>query len=87
MRKKSINTFALLVILMIAVPEVIGHTLFDRGHSPDSSVKAAMLQVSKISKDPKYNLDCKLTLESDPSGSTITRAAGLEGKYGNYYCG
>jgi hypothetical protein len=71
---------------MIAVPEIVGHTLFDRPHPASSSVNAAVSLTDKISKDPKYNLNCNLALENDPSGSDIARAAGLEGKYGTYSC-
>lgn len=84
--RKSINTFAVMVILMIAVPEVVGHSLFDKPHPAYTSGNTAISLVSKISNDPKYNLDCKLVLENDPSGSTIARATGLEGKYGDYHC-
>jgi hypothetical protein len=86
MKIKSINTFALIIILMIAVPEIVGHSLFDKPHQASSSVTAAITLADKISKDPKTNLNCNLVLEDDPSGSRITRASGIEGKYGDYSC-
>ena len=86
MKGKTINTFAILVILMIAVPEVVGQSLFDRPHPSSSSVNEAISLTGKISKDPKYDLNCNLMLENDPSGANIARAAGLEGKYGSYSC-
>ncbi len=86
MKGKTINTFAILVILLIAVPEIVGHSLFDKTHPTSSSVNAAISLTEKISKDPKYNLSCNLALENDPSGANIARAAGLDGKYGSYSC-
>ena len=86
MKGKTINAFAIMVILLIAVPEAIGHSLFDKTHPASSSVNAAISLTDKISKDPKHNLNCNLALKDDPSGSNIARAAGLEGKYGAYSC-
>jgi len=86
MKIKSINTFAIIVILLIAVPEIVGHSLFDRPHPASSSVTAAISLTDKISKDPKSGLNCNLVLENDPSGSKIARAVGLDGKYGQYSC-
>jgi methionine-rich copper-binding protein CopC len=86
MKVKTTNTFAILVILLIAVPEVVGHSLFDKTHPASSSVNAAISLTEKISNDPKYNLNCNLALENDPSGANIARATGLEGKYGSYSC-
>ena len=86
MKGKTINTFAILVILLIAVPEVVGHSLFDKPHPASSSVTSAISLTDKINKDPKYGLNCNLDLQNDPSGADIARAAGLEGKYGSYSC-
>jgi methionine-rich copper-binding protein CopC len=86
MKGKKINTFAILVILLIAVPEVVGHSLFDKSHPADSSVKAVVSLTDKISKDPKYNLNCSLAIQDDPPGANVARAAGLEGKYWSYLC-
>ncbi len=86
MKGKTINVFAIVVILLIAVPEAVGHSLFDKTHPTSSSANAAITLTDKISKDTKNNLNCNLTLMDDPSGANITRAAGLEGKYGAYSC-
>lgn len=86
MKVKSINTFAVIVILLIAVPEVVGHSLFDKPHPASSSVTAAISLTDKINKDSKTGLNCNLVLQNDPSGSKIARAVGLDGKYGTYSC-
>ena len=86
MQGKKINTFAVIVILLIAVPEVVGHSLFDKTHPASSSINAAISLTDKINNDPKHNLSCTLALKDDPSGADIARAAGLEGKYGSYSC-
>lgn len=83
---KKVNAFAIMVILMIAVPEVVGHSLFERPHPASSSPSAAISLVEKIGRDPQYNVNCSLVLKSDPSGAQIARASGLEGKYGDYDC-
>ena len=71
---------------MIAVPEAVGHSLFDKPHPASTSVTTAISLTDKISKDPKLGLNCNLVLENDPSGSNIARANGLDGKYGGYSC-
>lgn len=71
---------------MIAVPEAIGHTLFERAHSPDSSVNAAIAFTDNLRDHSDKNGVCHLTLENDQSGVTIARATGLEGKYGDLSC-
>ncbi len=86
MNKRSINKFAILVILMIAVPEAVGHTLFERAHSPDSSVNAAIAFTDNLRDSSDKNGVCHLTIQSDQSGGTIARASGLEGKYGDLSC-
>lgn len=86
MNKKSINKFAILVILMIAVPEAVGHTLFEKSHSPDSSVNAAIAFASNLRDSSDQNGICHITLENDQSDAGIARATGLEGKYGNFSC-
>ncbi len=83
---KKVNTFAIMVVLMIAVPEAVGHSLFERPHPAWSSPDAAISLVEKIGKDPQDNVNCSLVLRSDPSGAQIERASGLEGKYGDYNC-
>lgn len=86
MNKKSINKFAILVILMIAVPEAVGHTLFEKFHSPDSSVNAVIAFASSLRDNSDKNGICHITLENDQSDAGIARATGLEGKYGNFSC-
>ena len=86
MKLKQVNTFAVIVILLIAVPEIVGHSLFERPHPAASSANAAVSLTDRIASDPHQNISCSLALKSDPSGANIARAAGLEGKYGDYYC-
>ncbi len=86
-RKKTINKFAVLVVLLILVPELVGHYFFDKPHSTSSSINAAVTLTNKIDKGyPIADFGCHLTLQDDPSSSNISRAAGLEGKYGKYSC-
>jgi hypothetical protein len=84
--KKSINKFAIMIILLIAVPEIVGHSLFDKPHPVSSSVTAAISLTNKLNKTPKDSPVCRLALENDPSGASIARASGLQGQYGNYTC-
>ncbi len=84
--KKSINKFAILVILMILIPEAAGHLLFDRPHPKDSSVNAAVSFANNLHDSSGKNGICHLTIQKDPSGAEIARAAGLEGKYGDFRC-
>lgn len=86
LNKKTINKFAILVILMIVVPEAIGHTLFEKSHPADSSVVADVSLTNGLHDDTGKTGVCHLYIQSDSSGSDIERAAGLEGKYGNYTC-
>ena len=86
MNKRSINKFAILVILMIAVPESVGHTLFEKSHSPDSSVTAAIEFTSNLRDNSDKNGVCHLTLENDQSNAGVASAMGLEGKYGDLSC-
>ena len=86
MNKRSINKFAILVILMIAVPEAVGHTLFERAHSPDSSVNEAIAFTDNLRDSSDKNGVCHLMIQSDQSGINVARASGLEGKYGDLSC-
>ena len=86
-QKKTINIFAIVIILMIAVPEIIGHSLFDTPHPENSSVVAAMALANKIGAAKNSSPPCQLTIEYDPSGAKIARVAGLEGQFGNFTCG
>ncbi|MDE1765039.1 MAG: hypothetical protein KGI27_02070 [Thaumarchaeota archaeon] len=87
-RKKRINKFAVLVLLVILVPELVGHVLFDKPHPTSSSINAAISLTNKM--DNGYhiaNFGCRLAVHDDPTSSNITRAAGLDGEYGTYDCG
>lgn len=88
-RRKSINVFAIVIVLLIVVPETVGHSLFDKPHPTNSSVNAAVSLTEKLNKGyPVTNFGCRLTIQNDPSSySDVPRAAGLEGKYGKYTCG
>ncbi|HJT09817.1 MAG TPA: hypothetical protein VJ771_03460 [Candidatus Nitrosotalea sp.] len=86
-RKRTINKFALVIVLLILIPELVGHTFFDKPHSANSSVNVAVSLTNKMNKGyPIANFGCHLAIQDDPSSSNITRAAGLEGKYGKYDC-
>ncbi len=86
-RKKTINIFAIVLVLLVVVPEVIGHTFFDKAHPENSSVVAALALANKfeVSKHPT-SPSCKLTIQNDTSDAEIARAAGLQGQYGNFTC-
>ena len=86
MNWKSINKAAVIVILVIAVPEIAGHTLFDKAHPQDSSVSAAVSFVNNLHDNTQKTGICQLALHEDQSGSQITRVAGLESKYGEFEC-
>ncbi|MGI0088335.1 MAG: hypothetical protein ACREBI_10340 [Nitrosotalea sp.] len=88
-RRRSINMFAIFIVLLIGVPETVGHSLFDKPHPTSSSVNAAVSLTDKLNKGyPETNFGCHLTIQNDPSStSDVSRAAGLEGKYGKYTCG
>lgn len=86
MNKRSINKFAILVILMVAVPEAVGHTMFERSHAPDSSINAAIAFTENLHDNTDKSGVCHITLQSDQSGSDIARATGLQGKYGDLSC-
>ncbi len=86
MNKKTINKFAIIVVLMIAVPEIVGHTLFDKPHSVDSSVVSAVAFTSRLHDAQDQSRICNLAIQSDPSDSHVSRVAGLENKFGNFTC-
>ena len=71
MNKKSINKFAILVILMMAVPEAVGHTLFEKSHSPDSSVNAVIAFTSNLRDSSDKNGICHITLENEDRKSVV----------------
>jgi hypothetical protein len=85
-RKKTINLFAIGIILLVAVPEIIGHSLFEKPHPENSSVIAAENLANKIGDGKNYGPSCHLTIQEDPSGAKIARVAGLYGQYGNFTC-
>ena len=85
LKKKSINKFAILVIMMILVPEITGQLLFEKSHPASSSVNAAVSFTNHLQSAGKSGI-CNLSIKSDPSGADITRATGLEGKYGDFTC-
>lgn len=84
--KKTVNKFAIIVILMIAVPEIAGHTLFDKPHSADSSVASAVALTSRLHDEHNQSGICNLAIQNDPSDSHVSRVTGLENKFGNYTC-
>ena len=87
-RRKKINRFVIIVLLLILIPEVIGHTLFDKSHPASSSVNAAISLTNKLDNGySAHNFGCQLVIQNDSSQTNITRASGLEGRYGEYHCG
>jgi hypothetical protein len=86
MNLKSVNKFAIIVILMVAVPEIAGHTLFEKSHPHDSSVLAAVSFAGNLRDNAEKTGICHLAIQDDQSGSHIARVAGLESKYGNFTC-
>ena len=85
-RRKTVNLFAIGIILLVAVPEIIGHSLFEKPHPENSSVIAAMNFASKIETSKHSGPSCQLIIQEDPSGAKIARVAGLHGQYGNFTC-
>ena len=71
---------------MIAVPEIAGHTLFDKSHPQESSVSAAVSFANNLRDNSQKTGICHLTIQTDQSGSHIVRVAGLESRYGNFTC-
>lgn len=86
--KKRLNKFAIIVILMIAIPELIGHLYFDaQKHPVNSSVNAALsLTNNQRSMFTADTSRCHLIIQNDTSGSNVSRVAGLQGQYGVYSC-
>lgn len=87
-QKKKINLFAVLVVLMIAVPEVVAHFYFDtQKHPVTSSVDTALTLTGRqhsmyVNGDTK----CHLVLKNDTSATNVSRAAGIQGQYAVYSC-
>lgn len=87
-KKKRINKFAIIILLLIIVPEAVGHTIFDRSHPASSSVNAAVALTNKLDNGyPINDFGCHLVMHNDTTSSNITRAAGMAGQYGKYDCG
>ena len=78
--------FAIGIILLVAIPEIVGQTLFDKSHPENSSVVAAVALANKIGTAKSFGPSCHLAIEDDPSGTQIARVAGLHGQYGNFTC-
>ena len=80
--------FAILVILMIAVPELVAHFYFDTQRHPlTSSVDTALSLTDRqhsmyVSGDAK----CHLILKNDTAATNVSRAAGIQGQYAVYSC-
>lgn len=87
-QKKKINMFAILVVLMIAVPELVAHFYFDtQRHSPTSSIDAALSLTDKQhSMYVNDSMRCHLVLKNDTTATNVSRAAGIQGQYGVYSC-
>ena len=86
-RKKTINLFAIGIILLVAVPEIVGHSLFEKSHPANSSVVAAMNFANKVGiNNHNHGPSCQLVIQNDTSGANIARVAGLYGQYGNFTC-
>lgn len=87
-KKSRINKFAVLILILVLVPELVGHTLFDRPHPTSSSVNAAVALTNKLDKGyPANDFGCRLVMQNDNSTTNVTRVVGMEGKYGSYDCG
>ena len=71
---------------MVAVPEIAGHTLFEKSHPQDSSVMAAVSLANNLRDNTQKTGVCHLAIQDDQLGSHIARVAGLESKYGNLTC-
>jgi hypothetical protein len=80
-RNKTINLFAIGIILLVLVPEIIGHSIFEKPHPENSSVVAAITLANKIGTSKHSGMSCHLTIGDDPSGAKIDRVAGLQGQW------
>lgn len=85
-RKKTINIFAIVIVLLIVIPEIVGHTFFDKAHPENSSVVAALALANKFGVSKHSSPTCHLTIQNDSFNAAIARAAGLQGQYGNFTC-
>ena len=85
-RNKKINLFAIGIILLVIVPEIVGHSIFEKPHPENSSVVAAVALADRIGTSKHSGVSCHLIIGDDPSGAKIARVAGLQGQYGNFTC-
>lgn len=87
-KKKQLNKFAIIVILMIAIPELVGHFYFEtQKHPTTSSIDAALSLTGKQrSMYTNNTTHCQLVLQNDTSNASVSRVAGLNGQYGQYIC-
>lgn len=80
--------FAVLVISMIAVPELVGHFYFDTQRHPEtSSVDTALSLTNK--QHSMYVNDyarCRLVIKNDTTATNVSRADGIQGQYAVYSC-
>jgi hypothetical protein len=87
MKRKSINLFAILIVSLVVGSEGTGHFLFDKSHTANSSVSAALLLTDRLRDNTDQSGVCHLALKNDASDSHVSRVVGLEGQYGIYGCG
>jgi len=87
-QKKRLNIFAIAVVAMILVPELVAHFYFDtQKHPVTSSVDTALsLTSSQHSMYLNDNMKCHLVLENDTTATNVSRAAGIQGQYAVYSC-
>ena len=71
---------------MVAIPEIAGHTLFEKSHPSDSSVLAAVALANNLRDNTEKTGICHLEIQDDQSDSHVARVVGLESKYGNFTC-
>jgi hypothetical protein len=87
-QKKRINMFAILVVSMIVIPELVAHFYFDtQRHSPTSSIDTALSLTNK--QHNMYvngDMRCHLVLKNDTTAVNVSRAAGIQGQYAVYSC-
>lgn len=87
-KKKRLNKYAIIVVLMIAIPEIGGHFYFEtQKHPTSSSVDAAESLTGKQHNMYVNNTtQCQMVLKNDTSGTNVSRVAGLHGQYAEYVC-
>lgn len=80
--------FAILVVLMIAVPEIVAHFYFDAQRHPVTSSIDTALSLTDKQHSIYVNGDtrCHLVLKNDTTATNVSRAAGIQGQYAVYSC-